>query len=112
MGFLFRAAIVVGVIYAVSPLRDPTEPALPRRAREGLARGAAGLAGAAMTYCKQDPSSCLAAAAQANGDIPSERPSMASVPAAPAKPVGPTSAPAPRKISLTPEPRDKPRLVP
>jgi hypothetical protein len=96
MGFLFRAAVVIGVIYAVSPLRDPAEPVVPPAARDGIARGAASLAGAAMAYCRQDPAVCLEAAGQAA----SQKPAPAAAP------------PAPRRISLSPEPRDRLRPAP
>lgn len=96
MGFLFRAAVVIGTIYAISPLRDADEPLVPRAAQESLARGAQDVArqavGAAATLCRDHAATCVQAAAALTPKAAPPPPPMAVVPP-------PTRRPAPRPES-------------
>jgi hypothetical protein len=89
MGFLFRAAVVIGTIYAISPMRDAGEPLVPRVAQEALARSAQDATrqalGAAATLCRDHTATCLKAAAMAaesRATTPQASTSQASTPQA------------------------------
>lgn len=100
MGFLVRAAIVIGTIYALSPLRDADEPLVPRAAQETLARGAQDMArqavGAAVGLCRDHASACLQAASAA----------------APRSQLAPAPPPASAAPHRTPLPIERPRAAP
>ena len=62
MGLFLRAAVVVGVIYAASPVRDPAGPEFG--SARALVQDQAGRAGAAaLDYCIANPVQCRSAAA-------------------------------------------------
>lgn len=65
MGFLFRAAAVVGLVYWLSPLSDSAGPSLELQARDAVARQASRAAEAALALCAADKAGCLARAAEA-----------------------------------------------
>ncbi|MCP8937807.1 hypothetical protein NK718_04715 [Alsobacter sp. SYSU M60028] len=69
MGFLLRVGIVVAIIYALSPVREPigTEAA---RAVVGEAAESAGAA--AIRYCAANPAECRRAAAALGSVAPRE----------------------------------------
>lgn len=69
MGFLLRVGIVVAIIYALSPVREPigTEAA---RAMVGEAAENAGAA--AIRYCAANPAECRRAAAALGSVAPGD----------------------------------------
>src|SRR5438046_5998 len=109
MGLFLRAAVVVGVIYAASPVRDSAGPELG--STRALVQDQAGRGGAAaLDYCIANPVQCRSAMsalaeiehAPAPADPPS-RPSVASQVAAPSQ----IAAPLPALVPLpTPRPRN------
>lgn len=105
MGFLFRAAVVIGTVYAISPLRDAQEPLVPRAAQESLARGAQDAvrqaAGAAVDLCRSHAATCMEAAALVGPKASQPVPVQAAPPAA-------SLGPAP----MPPRRPEKPRAAP
>lgn len=65
MGFLFRAAAVVGLVYWLSPLSDTAGPPLQPQARDLVQRQVNRAAEAALEHCAADKAACLARAAEA-----------------------------------------------
>ena len=59
MGFVLRTVIAVGVVYAMSPLRDEQPAAeLAARARSAVAAHASQAVGAATELCLKDHETC------------------------------------------------------
>jgi hypothetical protein len=74
MSFLLRFAIVVAVVYSLSPLRTEEGP-VSREAARALADVQARASAAAVAACGEDRLGCLArGAALATGAIPRPRP--------------------------------------
>lgn len=66
MGFLFRAAAVVGLVYWLSPLSDAAGPPLASQAQDLVRRETARAVDAALAQCAADRSACLARAAESS----------------------------------------------
>jgi hypothetical protein len=65
MGFLLRAAAVVGLVYWLSPLSDTAGPPLASQAQDLVRRETARAVDAALAQCAADRQACLARAAEA-----------------------------------------------
>jgi hypothetical protein len=65
MGFLLRAAAVVGLVYWLSPLSDTAGPPLASQAQDVVRRETARAIDAALAQCAADRPACLARAADA-----------------------------------------------
>jgi hypothetical protein len=62
MGFIFRAAVVIGLVYVASPLSDTAGPPLRTQAQDLVRTQAGKAADAALALCGADPGACLAQA--------------------------------------------------
>lgn len=106
MGFLFRAAAVVGLVYWLSPLSDSAGPPLQPQARDIVHRQINRAAEAALEHCAADKAACLARAADAaTTGATSRKPE----PAPPAATRGPEPAPSPSRRTAE---RDPPKVPP
>jgi hypothetical protein len=65
MGFIFRAAVVIGLVYVASPLSDTAGPPLRTQAQDLVRAQASKAADAALALCGADPVACLAQAGAA-----------------------------------------------
>jgi len=108
MGLLLRAAVVVGVIYAASPVRDSAGPELGS-ARALVQDQARRVGAAALDYCIANPVQCRSAmsalAEIEHAPAPADPPFRASVAGQVAAP-SQVAAPLPALVPLpTPRPR-------
>jgi hypothetical protein len=101
MGLLLRAAIVVGVIYAASPVRDSAGPELG--SARALVQDQAGRVGAAaLDYCIANPVQCRSAVAAMAELDKTPKAETAGRPAVSSQ-ISPNQSPVPLP---TPRPRD------
>lgn len=99
MGFLFRAAVVIGIVYMLSPERDPGAPA-PRldaaEVQKELRKAAGSAATAAITACSADPA-CTTGAARLAAGAASLAATPSTVPEPPRRPPEPPERPRPAR---------------